>query len=125
MFKKLKDLLRLFNGRCIIVEDGEPRYVLIPFQEYVALRDDAAVQSLRSSAADDRREDRGTRDEPGEDKLFEAPLSAFEDLNEEMKTPDDTDMEREETFNMLTFEGQEEPSAGKEKSEYKIEDIPF
>ncbi|MDZ4296002.1 MAG: hypothetical protein U1A16_01370 [Patescibacteria group bacterium] len=45
MFKKLNHLLRVFGGRCIIVEDGEPRYVLISAEEFLTLTAGKTLQS--------------------------------------------------------------------------------
>lgn len=54
MFTHFHRLLQLFGGRCIIVEEGEARYVVLPIKEYLALSgkssDDAGA---RSGTADD------------------------------------------------------------------------
>lgn len=56
MWSSIKQLIRTKNDRCIIVEDGEPKYVIIPFEEYQHLqekRNDSIVStSTRSRERD-------------------------------------------------------------------------
>jgi hypothetical protein len=38
MWASIKSILKDDRTKCIIVEDGEPRYIVIPFEEYEQLR---------------------------------------------------------------------------------------
>lgn len=41
MWDKLKKILQISGGRGVIIEDGEPRYVILPVDEYIQLKDGA------------------------------------------------------------------------------------
>ncbi len=38
MWSHLKTILKDKNTRCIIIEDGEPKYIVLPFAEYQHLQ---------------------------------------------------------------------------------------
>lgn len=40
MFKELKQFFSSNNDKIVIVEDGEPRYVILPYAKYQALQKD-------------------------------------------------------------------------------------
>ncbi|MFY9457782.1 MAG: hypothetical protein WAP23_02535 [Candidatus Spechtbacterales bacterium] len=39
-FSILKSLLKDKKTKCVIIEDGEPKYVIIPFEEYQHLQEE-------------------------------------------------------------------------------------
>lgn len=40
MWSSLKQLIRANNDKCVIVEDGEPKYVILTYKEYQHLQKD-------------------------------------------------------------------------------------
>ncbi|MDP3795169.1 MAG: hypothetical protein Q8R13_04570 [bacterium] len=174
MFKKLNHLLRVFGGRCIIVEDGEPRYVLISAEEFLTLTAGKTLQSgsvtpaalgempdqgagmpiededadiseghvsrrrngvtedaaARSGAADEG----GSRRRPTEDEAPLLPVTKapseyvpVEELTSEAAALAQVNREIGALNDVAAQVNLEEMPLGerKEKSEYKIEDIPF
>lgn len=55
MWKSLKQILRDSNDKAVIIEDGEPRYVILSFDEYMRMRGDRSVdppEVARNAPAD-------------------------------------------------------------------------
>lgn len=104
MFQKLNHLLQVFGGRCIIVEQGEPRYVVLPVEEYIALKNG----------------DSGGNPETPREKGAEA--ETLEKINREIELLASADAP-------AAAPEISEPAPGnageKAKAEYRIEDIPF
>lgn len=72
MFNSLNQLLKKDNERIIIVEDGQPSFVILPFEEYQHLRSlekasisiiDSKIKGLNPNPAADR----ASRIEPNQD----------------------------------------------------------
>ena len=40
MWNSIKSILKDNKTKCVIIEDGEPKYVVIPFKEYQQLQKD-------------------------------------------------------------------------------------
>lgn len=38
MWSHIKEILQNEKGKCIIIEDGNPAFVLLPFEEYLQLK---------------------------------------------------------------------------------------
>jgi len=38
MWNSIKSILKDNKTKCVIIEDGEPRYVILPFEEYQQLQ---------------------------------------------------------------------------------------
>ncbi|MDX1535194.1 MAG: hypothetical protein R3346_00285 [Candidatus Spechtbacterales bacterium] len=48
MWDKLKKILEYSNGRGIIIEDGEPRYVILSIDEYISLKEGSGSEKKRT-----------------------------------------------------------------------------
>jgi len=51
MWSHLKTILKDKNTRCIIIEDGEPKYVILPFEEYQHLQSAKTGAILKENSA--------------------------------------------------------------------------
>ena len=109
MFRQIKDLLRLFNGKCIIVEDDEPRYVLLSFEEYTALRGGSERSERLISAMVGLPEQEAGKE-----------MEHLEEVNKETEMLYHAKGEASEVSEIAL-----ELPVEKERSEYRIEDIPF
>ena len=102
MFAKLEKLLRFFGGRCIIVEDGEPRYVVLPVRDYLLLQEGNPQPADEPARADPAQSH--NRDDEG---------SALQEANR--------------TIELISKQTEVAPLQPPEApaGEYRIEDIPF
>lgn len=56
MWSDIKSILKDNKNRCVIIEDGRPRYIVLPFEEYLGLqkgKDNSMIEE-NSPEADDR-----------------------------------------------------------------------
>lgn len=102
MWSSLKQLLPTDRDRCVIIEDGEPKYVILPFSEYQQLK-----KGMRYSRVETRSkgEIRGVWDEEAVNRTIEAELE-----RKDIEEPRDL---------------KELEKAGLELRGISIEDLPF
>ena len=119
MFTQINKLLRLFGGRCIIVENGEPRYVVLPAEEYLALHEHSG-QPAPPLVNPSGSEETGVLENVNREiELFSGAQAA----GEEAAPPESFDRD----LKHAAAQSPEADAAPKEagRNEYRVEDIPF
>jgi len=51
MWSSLKQLIKSNRDKCVVIEDGEPKYVILPFAEYQHLQSAKAGAMLKENSA--------------------------------------------------------------------------
>lgn len=51
MWDKLKQILNISNGRGVIIEDGEPKYVILSIDEYLSLKGEGGSAGVQQDPA--------------------------------------------------------------------------
>jgi len=139
MFKQLKKLLRIPGGRYIIVEHGEPQYVLMNFKEYLKLADktrdgwheyDECEDQDDEDYDDEDLEHEDEGDEEDEDFVAEDWLAELnQDLAEaEEKSADkkpEAELVAEDVPEKMPEEKDEKIKEPETVGDIKIEDLPF
>lgn len=105
MFNSLKQLLQKDNERIIIVEEGQPRFVVLTFQEYQHLRSNVLEKSNTSSQNKEAGADQGVPRRTPAPKMREVIEEKWRGENLE---------------NLGRI-----PKVGELESGVKIEDLPF
>jgi hypothetical protein len=54
MWSEIKSILQDAKNRCIIIEDGKPRYVVVPFDEYQKLQKNDGHSTMAGPKDSDR-----------------------------------------------------------------------
>lgn len=67
MWASIKSILKDERTKCIIVEDGEPRYIVIPFEEYEQLRKKGKNSIVGENSWDEEKINGEIQDIEGED----------------------------------------------------------
>jgi len=128
MFKNFKKLLKIPGGRYIIVEHGEPQYVVLNFKDYMKLAGacecECGDEDYESDEDDDEDDDEDFVAEDWSSELNRDLEEAEEDVEKEEVKKDEPEITVEpEKLVEKDVEGKEDK--GKEDDELKVEDLPF
>jgi len=128
MFKNFKKLLKIPGGRYIIVEHGEPQYVVLNFKDYMKLAGacecECGDEDYESDEDDDEDDDEDFVAEDWLSELNRDLEEAEEDTKKEEVKKDEPEITVEpEKLVEKDVEGKEDK--GKEDDELKVEDLPF
>jgi len=108
MWSSIKSILKDNTTKCVIVEDGEPKYVVLPFAAYQQLQESKNSGIVGENSGKEgglAQSPRGT--EVGPSQFSEADLGGEDEINGEIQE--------------MTDEGEDElPPAT-----VKLEDLPF
>ena len=114
MWDKLKKILQVSNDRAIIIEDGEPRYIVLPVDEYLKMSGanpqvDNSIQTTTTSPSD----------------VSTSP--AFNDQNYSTPTPTPTPTAQQAIYEQtVDFSHSLEPDYSEEDSNsISLQDLPI
>lgn len=127
MFKNFKKLLKIPGGRYIIVEHGEPQYVVLNFKDYMKLAGECECECEDEDYESDEDEDEDDEDFVAEDWLSELNHDleeAEEDAKKEEVKKDEPEI-TVEPEKLAEKEGEKKEEKEKEEDELKVEDLPF